>query len=79
MNSQNTQALYDWSACDARVKELGYRSFRAWCVQHGFSPKTGQALRRGEVLWRLGPKMQAVVDQAVKDGLATITAEVFAA
>jgi len=72
MTAKNDQEKYDWSACDARVQALGFRSFNAWCLAHGFNRKTGQALRKGNITWGFGPKVTAILAQAMVDGLATL-------
>jgi hypothetical protein len=72
MAAKNNQKKYDWSGCSERLQALGYRSFNAWCRQYGFNRKTGQALRKGNITWGIGPKVSAILAQAIVDGLVVI-------
>lgn len=69
MTIKNAQEKYDWSPCDERVRALGFRSFNAWCLAHSFNRKTGQALRKGNITWGFGPRVTAILAQAMVDGL----------
>ncbi|WP_305043876.1 hypothetical protein [Geoalkalibacter sp.] len=58
----------DWGAFDERLARRGL-SIWAWAEQHGFKRKTVYALRKGQITWGYGPKVMAIVHQALKEGL----------
>jgi len=72
MTATQQEKTYDWSESDARVRELGFKNFKAWALEHGFSHKTAYLLRQGRIAWGFGPKVRAIVDQALKDGVVRI-------
>lgn len=72
MSEENIQRKYDWSGCNERLQVLGFVSFAAWCRKYEFNRKTGQALRQGNIVWGWGPKVKAILAQAIVDGLVKI-------
>jgi hypothetical protein len=69
MNNQASQAkTYDWSQFDARMAARG-ESIYGWAKRHGFNRKTVYALRHNRITWGIGPKVQAIIDAALADGL----------
>ncbi len=73
--SSPQEKIYDWSRSDERVRELGFHSFRAWCLHHEFSDKTAMALRSNRITWGFGPKVTAILTQALQDGLVVEVSE----
>lgn len=62
------EKILDWSQFDARLFSQGM-SIYAWAARHGFSRKTVYALRKGQITWGYGPKVLAIINQALKEGL----------
>lgn len=73
--STTQEKTYDWSRSNERVRELGFNSFRAWCFAHEFNDKTAMALRAGRITWGFGPKVTAILEQALRDGLVVEVSE----
>ena len=60
---------YNWSEFISRMKAAGYGSLAAWCRRHGVAYKTVWALIHGSYNDGIGPKIQAIIDQAMQEGL----------
>lgn len=66
---------YDWSRMSDRLRSKGVPSVYRWCRDNHYadggeySYKTVMALIRGEYVSGAGPKIRAIITQALKDGL----------
>lgn len=60
---------YDWSEFVARMKQAGCTTLADWCRDHDFAYKTVWALIHGTYVDGAGPKIRAIIAQALKEGL----------
>lgn len=67
---------YDWSEFIDRLKSPGhgrfYGSLAEWVREYDFNYKTVWALIHGTYVDGAGPKIKAIIDQALKEDLITL-------
>lgn len=62
-------SCYDWSEFIARMRAAGCGTLAEWCRNHDFAYKTVWALIYGTYVDGAGPKIKAIIAQALKEEL----------